>query len=145
MMIFDCAIIGAGPAGLNAALVLGRARRNIVLFDNGTNRNRVTLESHGYLTRDGIKPAEFKQIAMEEVKQYPSVQFMTETITQVWKHPNDEQFRITTSQDKEYIAERIIVASGIQEKHPAVPGIEGYYGITLHSCPYCDGLSLIHI
>jgi thioredoxin reductase len=138
MMIFDCAIIGAGPAGLNAALVLGRARRSVALFDNGTNRNRVTRESHGYLTRDGIKPHEFKQIALEELKQYSSVQLQSETIIQVLKQQEYDHFHIITSQNT-YKAERIILATGVQEVHPSIPEIDKYYGITLHSCPYCDG------
>nr|WP_255724683.1 NAD(P)/FAD-dependent oxidoreductase [Shimazuella soli] len=138
-MIFDCAIIGAGPAGLNAALVLGRARRSVALFDNGTNRNRVTLESHGYLTRDGIKPAEFKRIGFQELERYPSVQLVAGTINQVMKQQRHDRFHIVTSGDKEYIAERIILATGVQEEHPSVPEIENYYGISLHSCPYCDG------
>lgn len=138
-MIFDCAILGAGPAGLNAALVLGRACRNVVLFDNGTNRNKITRESHGYLTRDGIKPSEFKQIALEEVKRYPSVQIMTETITQVVRQQDNNWFQFVTSENNTYKAERIILAAGVQEVHPKIPDIESYYGITLHSCPYCDG------
>ena len=66
-MLFDCAIIGGGPAGLNAALVLGRARRNTILFDNNNPRNAVTQESHGFITRDGIKPKEFREIAHKEI------------------------------------------------------------------------------
>jgi thioredoxin reductase len=62
-MLFDCAIIGGGPAGLNAALILGRAIRNVILFDNNNPRNAVTLESHGFITRDGIKPQEFREIS----------------------------------------------------------------------------------
>ncbi len=60
-MLFDCAIIGGGPAGLNAALILGRARRNVILLDNNTPRNAVSQESHGFITRDGIKPKEFRE------------------------------------------------------------------------------------
>jgi thioredoxin reductase len=58
--MLDCVIIGGGPAGLNAALVLGRARRNVVLFDNNSPRNVVTQESHGFITRDGVSPSEFR-------------------------------------------------------------------------------------
>ena len=69
-MLVDCVIIGGGPAGLNAALVLGRARRNIILFDNNKPRNAVTHESHGFITRDGTNPSEFRQIAHGELEGY---------------------------------------------------------------------------
>lgn len=72
-MKYDCVIIGGGPAGLNAALVLGRARRTVALIDHGRPRNAVTHASHGFITRDGIQPAEFRRIALEEVLQYPTV------------------------------------------------------------------------
>ena len=62
-MVLDCAIIGGGPAGLNAALVLGRARRNVLLFDDNQPRNAVTQQAHGFLTRDGVKPGELRRIA----------------------------------------------------------------------------------
>lgn len=65
-MIYDCAIIGGGPAGLNAALVLGRARRSVALIDNNQPRNAVTHASHGFITRDGVTPAEFRRVAYEE-------------------------------------------------------------------------------
>jgi thioredoxin reductase len=137
-MIFDCAIIGAGPAGLNAALVLGRARRNIIVFDNGTNRNRVAQESHGFLTRDGIKPKNFRQIAQSELTKYPTVQLLEENIVQVIKQADLDRYEVVSTRDK-YLAERIILATGIQEILPSIPEIEQFYGISIHSCPYCDG------
>ncbi len=73
MMVLDCAVIGGGPAGLNAALVLGRSRRKTILFDDNKPRNAVTSESHGFITRDGIDPQEFKRIAQEELSRYPDV------------------------------------------------------------------------
>ena len=72
MKYIDCAVIGAGPAGLNASLVLERACKQIALFDNKTNRNRTP---HGFITRDGIKPEEFKEIGLNEVMKYPSVHY----------------------------------------------------------------------
>ena len=72
-MSYDCAIIGGGPAGLNAGLVLGRARQNTILFDNNNPRNAVTQESHGFITRDGTKPKEFREIDYREIGKYPSV------------------------------------------------------------------------
>ena len=64
-MLFDCAIIGGGPASLNAALILGRVRRNVMLFDNNNPRNAVTQKSHGFITRDGIKPNSLGGIAID--------------------------------------------------------------------------------
>ena len=96
-MIFDCAIIGGGPAGLNAALVLGRARRNTLLFDNNNPRNAVTQESHGFITRDGINPKEFREIAHKEIGKYPSVKFEKKLITLVTK--NDCIFELNTSEN----------------------------------------------
>ena len=83
--LFDCAIIGGGPAGLNAALVLGRARRNTLLFDTNNPRNAVTQESHGFITRDGIKPQEFREIAHKDIGKYPSVIYEKKEITSITK------------------------------------------------------------
>ncbi|MFJ8103870.1 NAD(P)/FAD-dependent oxidoreductase [Lysinibacillus sp. NPDC096212] len=141
MELFDCAIIGAGGAGLNASLILGRSRKKVVLFDNGTNRNRVTQESHGFLTRDGIKPAEFKEIALNDVKKYPSVHFYQNTVMNITKQSKG-LFKIETLEDQEYVAERIILATGVQEEFPLIPDMRNYYGKSLFSCPTCDGWEL---
>ncbi|WP_211748961.1 NAD(P)/FAD-dependent oxidoreductase [Paenibacillus sp. Marseille-Q4541] len=142
MKVFDCAVLGAGPAGLNASLVLGRARRSIALFDNGTNRNRVTQESHGFVTRDGITPSEFKAIGIQQLSNYPSVQLMEQTVIQVTKQDSSGIFEIQTAEEQVYYAEKIILATGVQEEYLSVPEIKQYYGKTLFSCPYCDGWEL---
>ncbi len=82
-MVIDCAVIGGGPAGLNAALVLGRAKRNVLVFDDNQPRNAVTQESHGFLTRDGVKPDEFRHLAHQEISMYPSVEIRQTRITDV--------------------------------------------------------------
>lgn len=84
-MNYDCAIIGGGPAGLNAALMLGRARRSVALIDNNRPRNAVTHSSHGFITRDGVTPAEFRRIAYEEVLSYPSVDHRQDEVISVSK------------------------------------------------------------
>lgn len=140
--VFDCAILGAGPSGLSASLILGRSRRSVALFDNGTNRNRVTQETHGFLTRDGVKPEEFRNLALGDLEKYPSVHFFKETVLQVTRQTSDQLFKIVTSEGHEYFAEKIILATGIQENHPQVPEIGQYYGKSLFSCPYCDGWEL---
>lgn len=141
MKRFDCAVIGAGPAGLSASLILGRSRRKIAVFDNGTNRNRVTQESHGFITRDGIKPEKFKEIGLTELGMYPSIQYVEKTVLAIMKQQSG-WFTIKTSEQDEYVAERIVLATGIQEQFPLIPDIKKYYGKSLFSCPYCDGWEL---
>jgi len=134
-------IIGGGPAGLSAALTLGRARRKVALVDNGTNRNRVTQESHGFLTRDGIKPQEFKNLASKDIESYPSITMMDQTVREIIKDDITGLFLVNTSENKSYISEKILLATGIQEEFP-LPQIRQYYGKSLFSCPYCDGWEL---
>ncbi len=138
---YDCMIIGGGPAGLSAALTLGRARRKVALVDNGTNRNRVTQESHGFLTRDGIKPQEFKNLASKDIESYPSITMMDQTVREIIKDDITGLFLVNTSENKSYISEKILLATGIQEEFP-LPLIRQYYGKSLFSCPYCDGWEL---
>lgn len=138
MNVLDCIIIGGGPSGLSASLTLGRARRKIALFDDGTNRNRVTQESHGFITRDGIKPQEFKDIALNELLNYPSVSYSKATITEIVKDIDHDKFIVKTNNGQEFISEKIILATGIQEVF-SIPSIRKYYGKSLFSCPYCDG------
>ena len=142
MEIFDCAILGAGPAGITASLVLGRARRKIALFDNGTNRNRITQHTHGFLTRDGASPTEFKNKALNDLKNYPSVHLFSKTVTEVRKQANADLFQILTFDGKMFLTEKILLATGVQEVHPSVPNLKSYYGKSIFSCPYCDGWEL---
>lgn len=141
MIIFDCIIIGAGPAGLSSSLTLGRARRNIAVFDDGTNRNRVTHESHGFITRDGITPQEFKEIGQKELENYPSVSYFNTTITEIIKDIGTERFIVKSTEGQEFITEKILLATGIQEVF-SIQSVRNYYGKSLFSCPYCDGWEL---
>ncbi|MCR8629731.1 NAD(P)/FAD-dependent oxidoreductase [Paenibacillus radicis (ex Xue et al. 2023)] len=139
-MQYDCAIIGGGPAGLNAALVLGRARRNIILFDNNKPRNAVTHESHGFITRDGVKPSEFRMIAHREISRYPSAEIANHEITAVSK--DNDIFQLMTREGRTVEAKNIILATGLKEILPDISGIHDFYGTSLFSCPYCDGWEL---
>ncbi|MEW9700875.1 NAD(P)/FAD-dependent oxidoreductase [Paenibacillus sp. SI8] len=142
-MIMDCAIIGGGPAGLNAALVLGRSRRQVVLFDDNKPRNAVTHESHGFITRDGVKPAEFREIAHRDVAKYPSVQVKRERVTGVTQDGgNGGLFELQTESGETIQARNVILAAGLKETYPAISGFRDYYGKSLFSCPYCDGWEL---
>ena len=136
MNVFDCIVIGGGPAGLSASLTLGRARRVIALFDDGTNRNRVTQASHGFITRDGIKPQEFKELGLKELEHYLSILYFRKTVIDILK--KDELFIVKTMNGQEFSTEKILLATGIQEEF-SIPSIRDFYGKSLFSCPYCDG------
>ncbi|GAB6991729.1 NAD(P)/FAD-dependent oxidoreductase [Paenibacillus pini] len=141
MNMLDCIVIGGGPSGLSASLTLGRARRNIALFDDGTNRNKVTHESHGFITRDGIKPQAFKEIGLKELENYPSISYFNTTITEIIKDTSNESYIVTTKDGQQFSTEKIILATGIQEMF-SIQNVRNYYGKSLFSCPYCDGWEL---
>jgi Thioredoxin reductase len=139
--LYDCAIIGGGPAGLNAALVLGRARRSVVLFDDNKPRNAVTHESHGFITRDGVKPEEFRRLAHADISKYPSVQMVRTKVVDMVRRGH-ALFLMQTSNGDVYQARTVILALGLKERLPAISDVADYYGISLFSCPYCDGWEL---
>ncbi|GHO42397.1 NAD(P)/FAD-dependent oxidoreductase [Ktedonospora formicarum] len=139
-MIFDCAIIGGGPAGLSAALVLGRARRHVVVFDDDKPRNAVTQHSHGFLTRDGVQPAEFRALGRQDIAAYPSVAFHAARIESARKL--ETTFEVVTDSGEIFESRTLLLTTGIQETLPAIDGIYDYYGKSLFNCPYCDGWEL---
>ncbi|MBF6611913.1 MAG: NAD(P)/FAD-dependent oxidoreductase [Chloroflexi bacterium] len=144
----DCAIIGGGPAGLNAALVLGRARRKVLLFDDNKPRNAVTRHSHGFITRDGVTPAEFRRSGYGEIAKYPSVEVLSTRVRAANRQETGEGsdqktvFELVTEDSETFRAANVILATGLQETLPAVEGIYTYYGRSLFNCPYCDGWEL---
>ena len=139
-MIMDCAVIGGGPAGLNASLVLGRARKKTVLFDDNKPRNAVTREAHGFITRDGIDPQELKRIAQDELAEYPDIQIEKQRVLNVVKE--QELFRIETVRGDHFQARKVILATGFKEVLPDIGRLNEFYGKSLFSCPFCDGWEL---
>jgi len=139
-MLHDCIIIGGGPAGLNAALVLGRARRSVLVLDSNAPRNAVTRQSHGFLTRDGVTPGQFRAIAREEVARYPSVEQRWAEVTNV--RAGAVGFLVATADGSRFAARKVLLASGLKESLPAIPGLREHYGSSLFNCPYCDGWEL---
>ncbi|MFD2630107.1 NAD(P)/FAD-dependent oxidoreductase [Oceanobacillus kapialis] len=137
ILMYDCIIIGGGPAGLNAALVLGRARRSVAIIDNNKPRNAVTHSSHGFITRDGVKPSEFRSIAAEELSHYPSInQFQAEVVS---IEKTDAGFTIVDSSGQTYEAKKLVLATGVSEVFPEIEDFYSFYGKSLFVCPYCDG------
>lgn len=139
-MIVDCAVIGGGPAGLNASLVLGRARKKTVLFDDNKPRNAVTSEAHGFITRDGIDPQELKRIAQQELTKYPNVKIEKQRVQHVIKE--QQLFHIETENGDLYKARKVILATGFKEMLPDIKRLKEFYGKSLFSCPFCDGWEL---
>ena len=136
----DCTVIGGGPAGLNATLVLGRSRRDVILVDCNDARNKVTSASHGFVTRDGITPTEFREVAHQEFKLYPSISTLEDKVIEIIKKA--EGFTIKTQMGKEWATRKVILATGTKEKFPNIPNLRNFYGKSIFNCPYCDGWEL---
>lgn len=148
------AIIGGGPAGLSAGLQLVRANRRIAIIDSNRPRHSATLQSHGFLTRDGAPPLELRRLGREEFEAYPTATFAQAVTREVSALAHDEAlaagfpdgigFRvrgtgIRGSADVEFTARRVLIAAGLTEELPPLPMIRAYYGTALHSCVECDG------
>ncbi|WP_059053795.1 NAD(P)/FAD-dependent oxidoreductase [Paenibacillus senegalimassiliensis] len=138
--LLDVIIIGGGPAGLSAALVLGRARKRVVVIDEGKPRNAVTQEAHGFLTRDGIRPSELRRLAMEDISRYPSVSFVRHAVTGITGA--DGHFQASTSEGEVLAAKKLLFAVGMKDRPLDIPGLAEVYGKSAFVCPYCDGWEL---
>jgi thioredoxin reductase len=134
--VIDVVIAGGGPAGLSAALVLGRCRRRVLLCDTGRPRNARSRSLNGYLSRDGIAPLELLRIGRDELRQYgvESRQVGVETVT-----PNADGFDVLLSNGNHVATLAVLLATGVVDQPPDILGLNECYGISVHHCPYCDG------
>lgn len=137
MDVLDCIIVGGGPAGLNAAIVLARCRRKIIIFDSGTYRNKASQGMHNYLTRDGIIPTDFIDICHAELKKY-GVQIHRKTVRSGMK-TKDNLFRIQDDSGNTYFSKLLLIATGVEDNLPQIEGFRDLYGKSVFHCPYCDG------
>lgn len=137
MNILDVIIVGGGPAGLNAAVVLGRCGRKVLLFDNLQYRNRYSHGMHNYLTRDDILPTDFIEICQAEIKKY-GVQLMLRKIVHARKN-EDEIFVVRDEKGIIYHSKKMLIATGLTDRLPEVEGFKEFYGKSVFHCPYCDG------
>lgn len=135
--MFDVIVAGGGPAGLEAALILGRARRRVLLCDTGEPRNSVTGVIHGFLSRDGVDPAELRRMVDEELVRYPTIELRPIAITKA--QMQDGQFTVALSDGVEESADKLILATGVVDELPAIPGLDGLWGRSAFHCAYCDG------
>ncbi|MEO6218969.1 MAG: NAD(P)/FAD-dependent oxidoreductase [Ginsengibacter sp.] len=137
MNLFDVIIIGGGPAGLNAAVVLGRCNRKVLLFDHGRQRNIHSQGMHNYLTRDDISPTHFLQISYKELKKY-DVQILHTEVKHAKKSAGDI-FILKDSKEEIYHSKKLILATGLADILPKIKGAKELYGTSMFHCPYCDG------
>ncbi|MCM3271104.1 NAD(P)/FAD-dependent oxidoreductase [Paenibacillus elgii] len=136
----DVVIIGGGPAGLSAGLMLGRARKQTIVIDEGRPRNAVTREAHGFLTRDGISPGEFRRIAKEQLRVYPSVSQAEDTVVSITGE--DGYFLLETATGMKIASKKLLFAVGMKDRKLGIPGLAEVYGKSAFVCPYCDGWEL---
>lgn len=133
---FDVAIIGGGPAGLSAALVLGRSRRSVVVIDDGHPRNARSHAVHGFLTRDGAPPEELRRLARAELEPY-AVKLVDETVEDA-RHEG-ARFHVVTKSGASFVTRKLLLATGIKDCVPKIKGIDALYGSSVVQCAYCDG------
>jgi thioredoxin reductase len=131
--MYDVVIVGGGAAGLSAALVLGRARRSVLVVDAGEPRNRAAHASHGFLTRDGIPPGDLLKIGREEVRGY-GVEVWDDRVTTV-----EPGFAVRLAGGGTVSARRLLVTTGMRDELPDIPGVAELWGNDVHLCPYCHG------
>ncbi len=139
-MHYDALIIGGGPAGLAAALMLGRARRRVLLCDAGPPRNAPAHHSHGFLTRDGAPPSELIAKGRADLAAYPGVELRTAEVTGAEAAPDGFVARLADGSSVR--ARGIVVAAGVRDHLPDTPGFAEMWGTGVFFCPYCHGWEL---
>ncbi len=138
---FDVAIVGGGPAGLSAALWLARYLHKVVVIDSGDPRNWETRGINGYLGLPNLIPEEFRTLGREECRKY-GVTFFDAEVAEI-EHLDESTFRASLETGMSCTASRLLLAIGIKDVWPDIPGLDRCYGKTAHVCPDCDGYEAI--
>ena len=133
----DAIIIGAGPAGLQAALTLGRMHRSALVVDSGEYRNGGVLHMHNVVANDGTPPAEFRAIARSQLDEYETIDLRRGTVTAV--APLASGFEVQFEDGTVEQAPRVMLATGMTDDLPDVPGLAALWGLRAFNCPFCDG------
>ncbi|QFU86179.1 NAD(P)/FAD-dependent oxidoreductase [Amycolatopsis sp. YIM 10] len=133
MSEYDVVIIGGGPAGLNAAQVLARARRRVAVVDGGNPRNAPAEGVHGFVSRDGTPPGELLAIGRSEVEGYGG-----EVIDGVVRRVRHDR-AVELADGRQLAAKRLLVTTGLTDELPELPGVSELWAIDVHHCPYCHG------
>lgn len=137
MKVYDVIIIGAGPAGLSAALWLGRCQRHTLVFDSGRPRNAASRGLHGFLTRDGTTPIQLRELGRKEIAAYPTVEFRETLVVDAQR--NTGCFDIVDESGAGASARLLLLATGRIDHVPEKPAFRDFFGRGVYHCPYCDG------
>ncbi|WP_067548173.1 NAD(P)/FAD-dependent oxidoreductase [Nocardia crassostreae] len=135
--MFDVIIVGGGPAGMAAALTLGRVHRTVLLLDAGRGRNHPVEAVHNFITRDGTPPHELRRIGREELRAYPSVDVRESATTDI--RATSGGFEVTTAEGDLVSSRRLLLATGLADELPDIPGLAELWGRWGFHCPYCHG------
>lgn len=139
-MMFEAIIVGGSYAGLSAALQLARARRKILVIDDGRRRNRFAGTSHGFLGQDGRAPGAIAADARTQLMAYPTVEWIDGRASRGTR--TEAGFSITTESGNSYDAKRLILATGVVDGLPNIAGLAERWGRSVFHCPYCHGYEL---
>jgi thioredoxin reductase len=134
--MYDVMIVGGGPAGLSAALILGRCRRRVLVCDLGKPRNAPSRAVHGFLTCDGTPPLAFLEMARRELAAYDTVEYRRVEAMRIERL--DGGFRATLATGDLVTARKVLLATGVIDEIPPVKGVRELYGASVFHCPYCD-------
>lgn len=140
---YEIVIVGGSYAGLSTAMALGRSLRKVLVIDSGKPCNASTPHSHNFLTRDGSTPAEISSIAKNQVLVYPSVEFMDNKVESIVKESNGT-FHISTSDGNTFHTQKVVLATGMKDMLPEIPGLKACWGKSVIHCPYCHGYEVHH-
>lgn len=136
-MVHDALVIGGSFAGLSAAMQLARARRTVCVVDAGAPRNRFAAHAHGFFAQDGTPPLELLAKAREKLAPYPTVRFVAARATAA--RADGDRFVVTTDGGESLLAHRLLLAGGVTDTLPDLPGLRERWGATVLHCPYCHG------
>lgn len=138
--MYDVIIVGGSYAGMAAALQLARARRTVCVIDAAQPRNRFASASHGLLGQDGAAPSEIAANAKAQLLRYHTVTWRDGTVTRAEK--DEDSFSVHLEQDEGIVAKRLVLATGVTDELPAIPGLAERWGQSVFHCPYCHGYEL---
>ena len=140
-VVYDAAIVGAGPAGLSAALSVARACRRVVLIDDGRPRNGPAARAWGFVTRDGTPPGDLRDLGRAELARY-DVTVLDAHVETAERTPDGFRLRLDRADGPELHARTLVLATGIADILPPVPGLREAWGAGVVHCPYCHGWDL---